>query len=97
MTDNRFWKIADKYERFYDTHMGMEVFIDEVDNFLTELVYYCKGHFGTVRNEIALYNEALTKKLPEGWSTTASSLCDYYDMVGKEIYRKTYKKVFTNN
>lgn len=95
MTNERYWKLADKYERHYETNMDMEVFIDGEDDLICEVVYYCKGILSEAKENLRSYNEALTKKLKPDWATRAANLCDYYKLVGKETYKKTYKKVFT--
>lgn len=95
MTNERYWKLADKYERHYETNMDMEVFIDGEDDLICEVVYYCKGILSEAKENLRSYNEALTKKLKSGWDIKAANFCDYYKLVGKETYKKTYKKVFT--
>ena len=95
MTNERYSKLTDKDERHFETSMDMEVFIDDEDGLICEVVYYCKGILSEAKENLRSYNEALTKKLKSGWDIKAANFCDYYKLVGKETYKKTYKKVFT--
>jgi hypothetical protein len=94
MTNNRFWKIVDKYEVTTDHADGMEVSVPDVDSAIKEIVYYNRGDS---RKSIADFG-LLVKGYPdEHEQFNITKVCDEYNCLGMKEFKKKYKNIFTNN
>lgn len=98
MTDERFWRIADKYERVINHATESEVIITDNDSAMKEIVYYDKGDLGkSVSDYSLLIKSAYGGK--ENYLKVVDqlkNLCNEYKELGHANFRKNYKKVFTN-
>lgn len=98
MTDERFWKIADKYEQVINHATESEVIITDNDSAMKEIVYYDKGDLGkSVSDYSLLIKSAYGGK--ENYLKVVDqfkNLCNEYKELGHANFRKNYKKVFTN-
>ncbi len=84
MTNNRFWKIVDKYEVNIDS---------DADSAIKEIVYYNRGDS---RKSIADFG-LLVKGYPDKYEQlTISDVCAEYAELGMKEFKKKYKNIFTN-
>ena len=94
MTNNRFWKIVDKYEVSTDHIDGLDVSISDVDSAMKEIVYYNRGDSYKSNADFAL----LIKGYPNKDERLAiANICVEYENLGMKEFRKKYKNIFTNN
>lgn len=98
MTDERFWRIVDKYEVNIDHITGIESKIQDTESAMKEIVYYDRGDLGKSVSDYLLLiksnyggKEKYLKVVD-----TIKALCAKYNSLGMKEYKKVYKKVFTN-
>ena len=93
MTNNRLWKIVDKYEVLTDHIDGIETSLSDTEAAIKEIVYYNRGDS---RKSIADFG-LLVKGYPDKYEQlTISDTCTEYAELGMKEFRKKYKNVFTN-
>jgi hypothetical protein len=94
MTDKRFWKIADKYERVINHATESEVIITDKNSAMKEIVYYNRGNSYKSNADFALLIKGYPNK---DECLTIANICVEYENLGMKEFRKKYKNIFTNN
>lgn len=98
MTNERFWKIADKYEQVINHATESEVIITDKDSAMKEIVYYDRGDVAKSVSDYSLLvkgNHGGDKEFIKVVDTI-KTICEQFKQLGRVEFKKTYKKVFTN-
>lgn len=98
MTDERFWRIVDKYEINTDHITGIESEVQDTESAMKEIVYYDRGDLGKSVSDYSLLIKSNYGGKDEYLKVvdTIKALCAEYNSRGMKEYKKIYKKVFTN-
>jgi hypothetical protein len=93
MTNERFWKIADKYEVTIDS----AIVIDK-DSAMKEIVYYNRGDVAKSISDYSLLiksnyggNKEFIKVVD-----TIKGICEEFKQLGRIEFKKKYKNILTN-
>jgi len=99
MTDERFWKIADKYERVINHAIESEIIITDKDSAMKEIVYYNRGNVAKSVSDYSLLvkgNHGGDKEFIKVIDTI-KIICEQFNQLGRIEFKKKYKNIFTNN
>ncbi len=99
MTNERFLKIADKYEQVINHATESEVIITDKDSAMKEIVYYDRGNVAESVSDYSLLvkgNHGGDKEFIKVVDTI-KTICEQFNQLGMKEFKKKYKKVFTNN
>ncbi len=99
MTNDRLWKIADKYEQVIHHATESEVIISDKDSAMKEIVYYDRGDVAKSVSDYSVLvrdNHGGDKEFIKVVDTI-KTICAQINQLGMKEFKKKYKNIFTNN
>lgn len=89
MSNERFWKIVDKFERIQQSNICI---VDD-EQALCNIAYYDQGKFLLALSDaLLLYRDNVSDELKDMLQVK----CNEYNILGAKAFKKLYQKAFTN-